>query len=668
MIDTFESQKKLGEKLLAAGLLSPEGLSQALDRQKKAGGRIGDLLVEMKLISEQSLLRFLAMELKTRFVATDKLSKVKIPQEVLDKLPVRLAEQQVVLPLMVDAERRILSVVMAEPQNTAAVAEIQILSDMAEVYAYVGLRSAILAGIKKHYYGDPTAFAVLDEALARGDLSALSGATESREPSRIVAAASISRVTSDTNPRGRAGTDPRARSSGLTGASATSVRAQIDELHRGSLTSENDYVETLHILVGLLELRRKEMKGHSAAVARGTRSISLRMGLPPREVNFNTIAAYLHDLGKRPDRHLTLFSIGANEEYKADARRYFRTPIKLFETVHLPVQVNQVLAHVYEAFDGSGLPEGRAMDAIPMGARIIAAIDAFEDLSKNAQNHLGRLLSRDEAIQWLVKHQGKLFDPKVVEAIQLLHSGELLRERLLADYVTAVFVDGDEAALAPLAAALKTKGVHARHVNGSDAALELVRSGEVDLVVSEIDLPHGDGFAIANALRQLYPDGTGVPLVFLSHRNDPTSIERGLALGAADYLLKPYDANSASTKIRKIVDEKSMGTTRMVHGHFEEMSLPDVIRTIGLGKRTGQLAILGASSRNAEVWFDGGRLVQATHGSIRGEPALFELLELEAGEFRFDPGLRPADAGIERDAEVLLREHLARRQKAARPA
>ncbi len=662
MTETFESQKKLGEKLLAAGLLSPEGLAQALDRQTKVGGRIGDLLVELKLISEQSLLRFLAMELKTRFVATDKLSKVKIPQEVLDRLPVRLAEQQVVLPLMVDAERRILSVVMAEPQNLAAVAEIQILSDMAEVYAYVGLRSAILAGIKKHYYGDPTAFAVLDEALARGDLSALSGAMES---SRGVAPASVSRVTSDTNPRGRAGTDPRARASGLTGASATSVRAQIDELHRGSLTSENDYVETLHIMVGLLEMRRKEMKGHSAAVARGTRSISLRMGLPPREVNFNTIAAYLHDLGKRPDRHLTLFSIGANDEYKADARRYFRTPIKLFETVHLPVQVNQVLAHVYEAYDGSGLPEARALDAIPIGARIIAAIDAFEDLSKNAQNHLGRLLGRDEALQWLVKHQGKLFDPKVVEAIQLLHSGELLRERLLADYVTAVFVDGDEAALAPLAAALKGKGVHARHVTGSDAALEMVRSGEVDLVVSEIDLPQGDGFAIANALRQLFPEGTGVPLVFLSHRNDPTSIERGLALGAADYLLKPYDASSAATKIRRIVDEKSQGTTRMVHGHFEEMSLPDVTRTIVLGKRTGQLAILGAP-KTAELWFDGGRLVQAAHGSIRGEPALFELLELEAGEFRFDPGQRPADAGIERDAEVLLREHVARRQKAAR--
>jgi Type II secretion system (T2SS), protein E, N-terminal domain len=137
--------KKIGEKLIEAGLVSAEAVEQALSHQKITSHRLGDCLVELGLMQESALLRFLAAEFKTRFVSAEKLSQAKISPEVLDKVPVRMAEKQDFIPIAYDPERKVLSIVMAEPQNEALVKEIAIVTGMEEVFPYVGIRSAIQA-------------------------------------------------------------------------------------------------------------------------------------------------------------------------------------------------------------------------------------------------------------------------------------------------------------------------------------------------------------------------------------------------------------------------------------------------------------------------------------------------------------------------------------------
>ena len=112
--------KRLGERLIEAGLVSADAVEQALNHQQISAHRLGDCLVELGLMQETALLRFLAAELKTRFVSAEKLARVKIPPEALEKVPVRLAEAEDFLPIAIDSERRLLSIVMAEPQNQAA--------------------------------------------------------------------------------------------------------------------------------------------------------------------------------------------------------------------------------------------------------------------------------------------------------------------------------------------------------------------------------------------------------------------------------------------------------------------------------------------------------------------------------------------------------------------
>src|SRR5688500_15482849 len=159
--------KRLGELLVEAGLVSVEAVDSALQQQKITGHRLGDCLLELGLIQEVALLRFLAAEFKTRFVSAEKLAKAKIPPEVLDNVPVRMCEAQCFLPLALDSERKILSTMLAEPQSTGLVRAVTLVTAMDEVFACVGVRSAISAAIKKHYYGDHTAFAALEQGGAQ---------------------------------------------------------------------------------------------------------------------------------------------------------------------------------------------------------------------------------------------------------------------------------------------------------------------------------------------------------------------------------------------------------------------------------------------------------------------------------------------------------------------
>jgi len=66
------------------------------------------------------------------------------------------------------------------------------------------------------------------------------------------------------------------------------------------------------------------------------------------------------------------------------------------------------------------------------------------------------------------------------------------------------------------------------------AVLELVREQEFDLVLLDVMMPGLSGFDVAEHL-------DGIPFIFISARADPVDVQRGLDLGAADYITKPFD-------------------------------------------------------------------------------------------------------------------------------
>lgn len=149
--------RKIGEQLLTDGVVTPEMLERALERQKATGQKLGECLVRLGL-DETPVLRLLAQELKTRFVSTVKLAQTQVDAALLERVPVRLAEGFDFIPVRMDEAAGVLYVVMAEPQRQRAIEEIARTVGVARVLPFIGVRRSIRAAIRKHYYSDPQAF------------------------------------------------------------------------------------------------------------------------------------------------------------------------------------------------------------------------------------------------------------------------------------------------------------------------------------------------------------------------------------------------------------------------------------------------------------------------------------------------------------------------------
>lgn len=635
--------KRLGERLVEAGLVSAEAVEQGLSHQKITQQRLGDCLVELGLIPEAVLLKFLATEFKTRFVTAEKLARATVSTQVLDKVPVRMAEAQDFLPLALDPETRVLSVVMAEPQNAALVKEIALVTDMAEVVAFIAVRSAVQAGIKKFYYGDPTAFSALETGA--GTLK-----SPRSSPSRIEGAYT--------------GSDSRAdltRSSPSGGSSRSSSRLNPTQLRealgavRGTV-GENDFVETLNILVGLLELPRKEFRGHSALVARQSALIARRIGLQPRDVSHTSVAAYLHDLGKRPDRHFTLPLLAMQPDAKGEAKRYLRAPIKLFETVHLPGGVNAILAQLYEAFDGTGVPQGVKGEEITAGARIIAAVDAFFELTRNPFNPFGRVMPKQEALTWLHEHGGTLFDPVVVDTLTTLQSGDLLRQRVENDGRQVFIADPDEANRTDLMDALGKAGLVVQAVFKLDGIIDAVLANEADTISVGLGYGVTDIVTLTQFVR-VRPESASVPVLVVGDPTDPASRERLVQAGVTAFIpgtATPEDA-AATIKGAYVDRVDHGGVGHVVRGGLDELSAAELAGMLGTQRKSGRLTIRSGPTEGY-LQLERGRIVFATIADKKGEAALSPLLTLPQADFIYDPEAVLMDMpNIDRDLEVLAR-------------
>src|SRR5574341_1219762 len=103
-------KKRLGEMLVAAGLIQDVQLKKVLDEKKKRGGRVGELLVELRLITENDLAVFLARQLGLPFVDLD---KHLVDGEAVKLIPIELARRLSAIPLLKDDAS--LEVAMADP-------------------------------------------------------------------------------------------------------------------------------------------------------------------------------------------------------------------------------------------------------------------------------------------------------------------------------------------------------------------------------------------------------------------------------------------------------------------------------------------------------------------------------------------------------------------------
>ena len=115
------ARKRLGEILIQAGILDESRLRVALGEQRRWGGPLGRILVDMKLVSEDAMVSALSQQLN---FPTVNLEQRTVGKETLDLLPGELAEQHSVVPFNVQG--KFVDVAMADPTNLGIIDELRI--------------------------------------------------------------------------------------------------------------------------------------------------------------------------------------------------------------------------------------------------------------------------------------------------------------------------------------------------------------------------------------------------------------------------------------------------------------------------------------------------------------------------------------------------------------
>lgn len=639
------SHLRMADQLLGDRRISGESYEAALTYLKRYGGRIEEALLEVNALSEGDLLSYIASVYRTRYVTAEQLAKYDIDRGLLDRVARKVAERWIVVPVHFDGPSGILSIITADPHNVEMLDEVRIASGAKEVRPFVVRPAAAKAAFSKAYLGDAYAFSNIDRR-AQEQMSILRDMYERN----VVTEESISITLKGIGDRERTMSPDDFDSAQKTKKTTERVEAN---------AALDDYIETLGVLVALIENGRADLRGHSARVARLVRKLGERIGIDSGEIHSLVIAALLHDLGKAGSYHLTPLNVAQYEGHRLAAEKACLLPGRLMERVRLPAPTVQALASMYERYDGKGLPGQRAGQDIPLGARILAIADSFADLTQNPRNPARRVLQPAEACEFLACLRGTLFDPNLFDLFRSTISDQDPRSHLLFDRSSALLIDSDPEETTVLELRLLEQGVDVKIARSAEQALDLLPSEGFDVVVSELDLPQGDGFWLLEEARQ-QPWGRDVPWVFLTKRQGRAEAQRAFSLGVMDYIVKPAVAELVVAKLKQALDRKqSAPVGRGVSGSLAEMSLPDLVQMLWHGRKTGMLR-LRRGAESGELHFADGRIVNAAWGSRRGEEAFFGMLTLESGEFVLDPNFRPSAVHINASPEALLLEGMRR--------
>lgn len=87
--------------------------------------------------------------------------------------------------------------------------------------------------------------------------------------------------------------------------------------------------------------------------------------------------------------------------------------------------------------------------------------------------------------------------------------------------------------------------------------LDKYRSEGADIIVADVMMPRMDGFTMAKGIRKMSPE---VPLLFLTAKSTIDDVEEGFAIGANDYLKKPFELRELIVRIKSLL--KRYGTNR----------------------------------------------------------------------------------------------------------
>ncbi|MBV8475110.1 MAG: diguanylate cyclase [Acidobacteria bacterium] len=200
-------------------------------------------------------------------------------------------------------------------------------------------------------------------------------------------------------------------------------------LYLGKLENEKRHVEemanlhlrTIEALALAIEAKDQTTHDHLQRVRVYAIEVAKELKLGRDEIEALQAAALLHDIGKLavPEHIISKPGRLTTEEFEK-MKIHPVVGAEILERVRFPYPVVPIVRAHHEKWDGSGYPLGLKGEEIPIGARILSAVDFLDALSSDRQYR--RAMPLPEVMRRLEAESGKAFDPKIVAILERRYS------------------------------------------------------------------------------------------------------------------------------------------------------------------------------------------------------------------------------------------------------
>jgi diguanylate cyclase (GGDEF)-like protein/putative nucleotidyltransferase with HDIG domain len=176
------------------------------------------------------------------------------------------------------------------------------------------------------------------------------------------------------------------------------------------------HLRTIEALALAIEAKDNTTHEHLQRVQVYAMSLGKDLGLDEPNLEALRAAALLHDIGKLavPEHIISKPGRLTPEEFEK-MKIHPVVGAEILERVQFPYPVVPIVRAHHEKWDGTGYPSGLAGEAIPIGARILSAVDCLDALATDRQYR--RAIPLDEAMKVVQSESGKAFDPRVVDLL-----------------------------------------------------------------------------------------------------------------------------------------------------------------------------------------------------------------------------------------------------------
>jgi CheY-like chemotaxis protein len=184
---------------------------------------------------------------------------------------------------------------------------------------------------------------------------------------------------------------------------------------------------------------------------------------------------------------------------------------------------------------------------------------------------------------------------------------------------------------------LREKGMEVIEVSDGSKALAETLLKRPDILLLDLSVPVLGSERLVQILRT-NPNTKSIPIFFMSDKEKSVS---GFHAGVDEFIRKPYHEEEVLLRIQRVLFHDSLSEAfsgdSEISGSLSQVFLPDLWQMLSMNIKSGIIQVEGEKT-NGSIYIEKGEIVSAITQNIVGEKALFRLIPLREGKFRFLPG------------------------------